>query len=227
MGWWCMFRQDKPASACEEAMIEIHHIFPSRSLRVLWLLEEINVPYTLRPLRWPVREHNPEYLEISPAGTFPAATESGETWLESMAICELLALRHGGEALIVTSDNPGYARYLQWLWFGEATLTPQLANIMRYGAHMPESMQMPRAVGDATEAFSSRLDALEKRFPDGEFIAGKSFSLADISIGYGLFLGCEVLGQGERFGPIVRAYWTMLSSRPAFRAALRKATPSP
>jgi glutathione S-transferase len=206
-------------------MIEIHHIFPSRSLRVMWLLEELGVGYTLRQLSWPIREHNPEYLEISPAGTFPAVSDGNETWLESLAICELLARRYGGERLLPAPTASNYPRYLQWLWFGEATLLAQLANVMRYGQLMPEPMRIPRAVEDSVQAYASRLACLERALGRGDFILGNDLSLADLSIGYGLFVGDGVLGQGSLFGPAVRAYWEKLASRPALRVALAKAAP--
>jgi hypothetical protein len=125
-------------------MIVLHHCVGARSFRVLWALEELQVPYELVMLPFPPRVHVPQYLEINPAGTVPTLHDGDVRMTESVAICQYLAERHGGKALTVASDDPAYAPYLSYLSFGEATLTFPQTLILRYGRYESPERRAPR-----------------------------------------------------------------------------------
>ena len=135
-------------------MIVLHHCVGARYFRVLWTLEELQVPYELVMLPFPPRVHVPQYLEINPAGTVPTLHDGDVRMTESVAICQYLAERHGGKALTVASDDPAYAPYLNYLYFGEATLTFPQTLILRYGRYESPKRRAPRLWTITHDGFS-------------------------------------------------------------------------
>jgi len=113
-------------------MATLFHVPTSRSLRVLWTLEEIGATVEVKSLGVRPRLHEPEYLAINPAGTLPALIDGDRTIYESLAICEYLAARHGSD-LIVAPDEPERPEFVQWLLYGEATLQTPLSAMARVG----------------------------------------------------------------------------------------------
>jgi glutathione S-transferase len=200
-------------------MIEIYHRPPTRSVRIVWLLEELRVPYKLAEIRWPVREHQPEYLDLNPAGLIPVVVDNGEVLLESLAICETLARRYDGQHVLIAPDSPDHPRYLEWLWFGEATLAAQLAPVIRHGPLAPPEKQFPAVVETGIEAYRQRLHLLEMRLSTEGFLLGSSLTLADVSVGYGLFVA-KFLGLDKHMQPRTTGYLERITMRPAFQKAL-------
>ena len=203
-------------------MIEVFHIAPGRSIRVLWLLEEIGAPYRVTRLAVPIRERSPEYLALNPAGLFPTVVDDGETLVESLSICDHIARRHGGAMLVRDPGDADYRAYFQWLLFGDATLGIPLVNIMRYGPRQPEERRIPQAVADAHVAFTHRLTALERRLETSDYVASDQFTLADISVGYTVWLSASFFGLEADFGPCTVAYLDRLLAREPLQRALAK-----
>ena len=200
-------------------MITLYHCPNARSFRVLWMLEELGVPYQLEMLRFPPRVLQRDYLQINPQGTVPFLVDGDTRMTESVAICQYLASLHAPTPLNVTPDEPGYAAYLNGLHFGEASLTFPQTLILRYALLEPEERRLPQAAQDYAVFFSGRLRAIEKLLETQDFACAGRFTAADISLGYALLLA-KVLGQQERLGPAVLQYWDRLSSRPGFARAM-------
>ena len=199
-------------------MTIVYHSGETRSRRVLWVLEELGVPFEGRPVRFPARYLQPEYLEVSPTGMLPALQDGPVLLTESLAICEYLAVKHGGERLIVEPDEPYWTDYLQFLHYGEASLAASVAPIVRYGMLEPEPRRLPQVVQTYREIFIDRLEPIRRALADGrEHLAGR-FSLADVSVGYGLRLAA-LLGMGEHLTGELKAYDDRLRARPAYQRA--------
>jgi glutathione S-transferase len=193
-------------------MIKVYAARGTRSLRVLWTLEELGAPYEVEALRFPPRVHHPEFLAISPAGILPAIQDGEAILLESLAIGEYLSRKFGGD-LIVAPDEAGYLDYLQLLHFGEATLAPPLAWARRFGA------RLDAALAEGREAFALRLTVIERSLADGrQFLAAGRLTLADISVGYTLGLS-ERAGLHDLLPESVAAYEARLKARPAYQRA--------
>jgi glutathione S-transferase len=193
-------------------MIKVYAARGTRSLRVLWTLEELGAPYEVEALRFPPRVHHPEFLEISPAGALPAIQDGEATLIESLAIGEYISRKFGGD-LVVGPDEPGYLDYLQLLHFGEATLAPPLAWARRFGP------KLDTALADGREAFALRLAVIQRALADGrEFLAAGRLTLADISVGYTLGLS-ERAGLHDLLPESVLAYEARLKARPAYQRA--------
>jgi glutathione S-transferase len=144
----------------------------------------------------------------------------GETRMtESAAICQYLASVNAPTSLNVEREEAGYGDYLNWLHFGEASLTFPQTLVLRYTLLEPEDRRQPQAAEDYAQFFFVRLRALERLLEAQDFACAGRFTAADISIGYALLLA-RVLGHHERFGPAVQQYWKRLSSRAGFGRAM-------
>src|SRR5260370_15060110 len=129
-------------------MTTLYHVPTSRSLRVLWALEEIGALVEVKSLGVRPRLQEPEYLAINPAGTLPALIDGDRAIYESLAICEYLAARHGSD-LVVAPDEPERPEFVQWLVYGEATLQGPASAMARRGR-----------IRDKTPEMQARVDAV-------------------------------------------------------------------
>jgi len=202
-------------------MFVLYHCHGARSFRPLWTLEEMGLPYELKMLPFPPRERAPDYLTINPLGTVPTFFDGEVRMTESAAICEYLVTRHGPTALALQPSEPDYGAYLNWLYFGEATLTFPQAIVLRYSVVEPPERRSAQVAADYSRWFLSRLrgvDAVVARQPT--LCAGR-FTAADISVGYALMLA-EFIGLDAKFSPAVAAYWQSLKARAGFSRALAR-----
>lgn len=201
-----------------EPHIELWHCPDARSFRPLWALEELGLEYRLHVLPFPPRVRAPEYLEVNPLGTIPALRD-GETFMtESAAIVQYLATRYGSSDLAVGVDDPAYGAWLNWLHFGEATLTFPQTIVLRYSAF--QKGRADEAAADYAQWFLSRLRHVDRALQSADWLCAGRFTAADISVGYALLLANH-LKLSEHFSPAVQAYWERLKARPGFQAAKR------
>lgn len=199
-------------------MIELWHCPDARSFRPLWALEELGLAYELHVLPFPPRVRAPEYLEVNPLGTIPALRDGATFMTESAAIVQYLATRYGPSDLAVAVDDPAYGAWLNWLHFGEATLTFPQTLVLRYGTF--QKGRADAAAEDYAQWFLSRLRHVDRALADGEWLCAGRFTAADISVGYALLLANH-LKLSDHFSPAVQAYWARLKARPGFQAAKR------
>lgn len=202
------------------ATIELYHCADARSFRALWALEELGLPYTLHLLPFPPRARAPEYLQLNPLGTIPLLVDGDTRMTESAAILQYLAVRYGRSPLAVAPQEPAYGAWLNWLHFGEATLTFPQTLVLRYRILESEPRRQPQVADDYARWFLSRLRHVERALERGEHLCAGRFTMADVSVGYALLLA-RTLKLDAGFSPAVQAYWKRLSARPAFLAAKR------
>jgi glutathione S-transferase len=218
-------------------MITLHHCVSARSFRPLWMLEEIGLPYELKMMPFPPRVLARAYLDINPLGTVPTLFDGATRMTESAAICQYIAARYSAGALDVGTDEPGFGAYLNYLHFGEATLTFPQTLVLRYRHFEAPERRQPQVADDYAKWFLARSRALEPLLVDQKFLCAERFTAADVSVGYALLLA-QHLGLHERFTPAVQAYWQRLQLRAGYlramaaqeRAAIAQhvpATPSP
>jgi glutathione S-transferase len=200
-------------------MLTLYHCSSARSFRPLWALEELGLPYELKMLPFPPRVLAPDYLAINPLGTIPALFDGGMRMTESAAICQYLVTRYGPTPLAIDPQEEDYGPYLNWLHFGEATLTFPQTIVLRYSQLEPESRRLPQAVEDYTRWFYGRLRGLDAALAQSGMLCGGRFTVADISVGYALMLA-DHIGLGQKFSDRVATYWQKLRERQGFRRAL-------
>jgi glutathione S-transferase len=200
-------------------MPTLYHCVSARSFRPLWVLEELGLSYDLVMLPFPPRVRSREFLDLNRLGTVPLFIEGTLRMTESAAICEFLAARHSPGALAVSIHEDAYGSYLNWLHFGEATLTFPQTLVLRYGRLEPPERQSPQIVADYTRWFLSRLRGIEAVVSSQDFLCAGRFTAADISVGYALMLA-ETIGLGAHVPEAIVAYWERLKARASFSCAL-------
>lgn len=201
-------------------MIVLHHCVSARSLRPLWMLEELGLPYELRMLPFPPRVHARPYLDLNPLGTVPLLEDATTRMTESAAMCQYLAARHSPGGLDVQTGEPAFGAYLNWLHMSDATLTFPQTLVLRYTHFEPPERLQPQVAADYARWFLARLRAVDVALQHNEHLCAGRFTAADVAVGYALVLARH-LGLDAQFTPAVAAYWQRLQDRPAFQRALR------
>jgi glutathione S-transferase len=199
--------------------IQLYHCTQARSMRPLWALEEMGLPYELHVMQFPPRVFHKEYKEINPLGTIPYMIDGEVTMTESAGICQYLADVHGPTPLGVTPEEKEYGSYLNWLHRSDATLTFPQTLVLRYSQLEPEERRQPQVVEDYKAWFLGRLRSVESGLEGRDFLCADRFTMADIAVGYALLLASN-LGMAEEFTPNIKAYFARLSERPAYQRAL-------
>ncbi len=199
-------------------MITLYHCSDARSFRTLWTLEEMRLDYRLHVLPFPPRFESPTFLEVNPLGTIPALIDGDTLMTESAATCQYLATRYGPSDLNVEVADPAYGPFLNWLYFGEATLTFPQTIVLRYTSLEPEERRNPQVAEDYSRWFFARLRAVEAAVARSDYLCSNRFTVADISVGYALMLA-EEIGLNARFKEATAAYWNRLQRRPGFQRA--------
>lgn len=200
-------------------MTTLYHCMSARSFRPLWMLEELQQPYTLRMLPFPPRALARWYLDENPLGTVPLLVQGDVRMTESAAICQYLAATHPAAGLDVAPGHPDCGAYLNWLHMGEATLTFPQTLLLRYGRFEPPERRQPQVVADYGRWFLARLRAVETAVARTEHLCAGRFTAADVSVGYALLLA-EHLGLADQWGDATRAYWQRLQARPGYQRAM-------
>ena len=184
----------------------------TRSVRALWMLEEIGRPYERVPVNiTQAGQKDPAFLSVNPMGKLPALADGEAKLAESAAICAYLADKFPDLGLAPPIGDRRRARYLHWLFFAPACIEPAFAQkFARF--ELPESAA---GWGSYDRVFS----VLEQALANGTWLLGESFSAADVMIGSDLFFGIELFKiVDER--PAFRAYLDRCLARPALQRAL-------
>ena len=202
-------------------MITIHHCVSARSLRPVWMCEEMGLPYQLHMLPFPPRVRRKDFLGTNPLGTVPWLQDGDITLSESVAMCQYLAARYGQGQWDVAPHDPRYADYLNALHFGEATLTFPLTLLLRYAHFESPERRQPQVVEDYTRWFLGRLKALPLRLQGQPYLCGERFTAADVSVGYALLVN-PYLDLQQAWPQEVQDYWDRLRERPALQRALAR-----
>jgi glutathione S-transferase len=218
-------------------VITVHHLENSRSHRILWLLEELGVPYEIRHYK---REPKtslapPELLKIHPLGKSPVITDDGDTIAESGAIIEYLVERYGKGELVPPPGTPEKMRYTYWMHFAEGTAMPPL--VMKLVFNRIERGPMPFFAKPIARAISRKvkdgfidpnLQRIVKHI-DAElgragWFAGSDFTAADIQMSFPLE-AASARAPLVRQMPKLASFLDRIQKRPAYKRALEKGGP--
>ena len=205
-------------------MLTVHHLGVSQSDRIVWLCEELGIPYELRRYeRDPVtRLAPPEYQALHPFGTAPVITDGSLVLGESGAIIEYLIARYGDGRFVVGADSPNFADYLFWFHFANGSLMPAaMVDIMIQMLGAGDS-DMARGVGARGErAFAM----IEERLGAVPYFAGDEFTAADIIMLFPLTTMRLFVPRDLTPFPNLRRYLQRIGERPAYQRAVAKADP--
>ena len=202
--------------------ITVHHLNNSRSQRILWLLEELNVPYEIvHHQRDAVTNLAPEaLLKIHPLGKSPMIEDAGNIVFESGAIVEYLCERHNGAHLVPPRGTDQHIRYLEWLHFAEGSaMTPILLNLYTARLGAAAAPLHPRIDQQLESYFQFMEDGLNAR---GWFV-GDTLSGADIMLSFPADAAVKMGRAANRPNPT--KFVETIHARPAFQRALEKGGP--
>ena len=195
--------------------IELYYTPQTRSIRPRWLLEELDIPYTLREVDLFGGERNP----VHPLGSVPAVHIDGETMIESGAICHWLADRFPDKQLAPPLQSAQRARYEQWMFFVPGTLEPPAFEILMHTLILPEKHRVPEIVSFAEKQYRRVLRVLEKELDHGGYLIGEQFCCADILLGTTL----NWLPEQLESLTALQNYLQRVTARPAFQRAMQSA----
>jgi glutathione S-transferase len=200
-------------------VIKVHHLNASRSIRIVWLLEELGVDYEIVAyLRDPATRLAPPALRaIHPFGKSPVI-EDGELVLpESGAIVDYLITRYGDGTLAPGHDDPTFPNYLQWLHAAEGSaMFPLLLDLLLGMVGGDSPLQ-----GYARSELAKQLDAMDAELSGRDYFAGDELTGADVMMGFVLDFAAsrELIGEREN----LRGYLKRIHARPAYKRAQRAA----
>jgi glutathione S-transferase len=218
-------------------MITVHHLNNSRSQRVLWLLEELGLPYEIQKYQRdaatmlaPV-----SLLKVHPLGKSPVITDDATTVAESGAIVEYLVERYGNGRLIPALGTPERLRWRYWMHFAEGSAMPPLLLKLIFDK-IPQSPMpffvKPIARGISTKVLTAmvnpnlkrQLDFMEGELGKTEWFAGSEFSAADIQMSFPIEAAAQRAGL-DSGRPKLMAFLKRIHARPAYKKALERGGP--
>lgn len=201
--------------------LTLYHSVSARSFRPLWTLEELGLDYELVMLAFPPRAHHREFLATNPLGTVPALVTEQGIMTESAAMCQYLVTKQPNSTLAIAADEQDFGSYLNFIHYGEATLTFPQTLVLRYQHFEPPERQQAAIVTDYTQWFIKRTRLLEQALEDRDYLCANRFTIADISVAYALMLA-EYNGLLNQCAETVQNYWQKLQQRPAFLKARQR-----
>jgi glutathione S-transferase len=206
-------------------MLTVHHLGKSQSERIVWLCEELEIPYELkRYTRDAVTMLAPaDYKALHPIGTAPVITDGDIVLAESGAIVEYIIAKYGKGRLMLRADDPDFPQFLYWFHFANGTLQ---ANMGRLTILKRLKLADDNPILLATKARVDRaFHLVDARTGAAEYLAGSRFSSADIMIGFSLTTMRYFQPYDLARCPNVVKYLARIGARPAYRRAMEKGDP--
>jgi glutathione S-transferase len=208
-------------------MITVYHLENSRSERVIWLMEELGLPYDLKRFQREPTMQAPEAMRaISPMGKAPMIRDGDTVILESGAILEYIANTAGGGRLAVKPGAKNYAAYLQWMHFSEGSAMPSFILNLFVGGFFPGVDPNSPLVGMARQSSVKVLSFIDGELAKTPYFAGNEFTAADIMMAYCFgIVRSPVMSIDMAQYPNLAAYIARIEARPAYQKAMAIANP--
>ncbi|MGB5245655.1 MAG: glutathione S-transferase [Woeseia sp.] len=218
-------------------MLTVHHLENSRSQRILWLLEELDVAYEVRRYERDSVTNlaPPELLAVHPLGKSPVITDNGRSIAESGAIVEYLVDQYGNGRLRPAAGTPEFDQYRYWLHFAEGTFMPLM--VMSLIFNRVETTKMPFFAKPVAKGISRKvrqsyidpnarraLDFMEATLAATTWFAGSEITAADIQMSFPVEAAAVRKGLGSQY-PQLQRFLDVIHARPAYQAALEKGGP--
>jgi glutathione S-transferase len=203
-------------------MLTVHHLPKSQSERIVWLCEELGIPYELKRYVRDGGKAPPEYKALHPCQTAPTITDDGLALGETGAIFDYILTKYGKGKLTVAPGSPDYAQYLFWLHYAIGTFHPRSVTLLALTSCGAADSPMGRA-------FAEQLDRahqmMEKRLGEADYLGGSELTAADIMTVFTVVAMRQALKRDLGPYPNIRAYLKRIAARPANQRASAKAEP--
>ncbi|MDA0338301.1 MAG: glutathione S-transferase family protein [Proteobacteria bacterium] len=200
-------------------MIKLHFAPNSRAGRIVWLLEELGLPYELNKMAFHPKDlKSDEHRARHPLGRVPVIEDGDVVLYESGAIVEYILERHKNGGLKPAVDAPQFPAYLQWFHYCEGMVMPPVNTIVLQTILLPEDRRDVTVLGQAQRLLTKALKPVEEALAGKDYLIG-NFSAADIMLGHAVFmsnrLGCVPDNMTN-----IKAYVEKIQARPAFQTAI-------
>jgi glutathione S-transferase len=199
-------------------MIKVYGIPRSRAARVLWMLEELQVPYELVPVSFLGDSRKPEYLRINPNGHIPALQDGDVTLFESLAINLYLARKYDKGLWPKTVEDEG--RAYQWSIWAMTELEEPLLTALMHRMFLPEDQRDAKKAADGEQRAKTPLAVLESQL-QGDWLAGRDFTVADLNIA-AVLSWTTLIGMDLSAFPKTQAWLGRCTARPGYARLISK-----
>ena len=201
-------------------MLKLHFAPNSRAVRILWLLEELELPFELNQMSFHPKDlKSDEHRARHPLGRIPVLEDGDITIWESGAITEYILERHKNGGLKPAVDAPEFPEYLQWFHYCEGMVMPPINTIVVHTLLLPPDRQDATVRGQAERLLVRALEPVEKAIEGRDYLIG-DFSAADIMLGHSILMAHRMGHVGEAM-PNLNGYVERLKARPALQKAFR------
>jgi glutathione S-transferase len=199
-------------------MLKIFHAPGSRSTRVVWLCEEMGVPYQAAP--GSMRDPSPEFRAASPLGAVPAMIDGDSApMIESVAMMLYISEKFGPTDLTLKPSDREFSRYLQFLVFPETAIGGEINTIFGARFMAPDEHKANWSADRCVSRMEKAFDLIAKELEGRATIAGGRFTMADICIAHGIGVVTAHMGYADKLPPVLIDYHKRMTARPAYQRA--------
>ena len=200
-------------------MLTLHFAPNSRAGRIVWLLEELGLPYEINKMAFHPKDlKSPEHRARHPLGRVPVLDDGDVRIYESGAIVEYVLERHKNGGLKPAVDAPEYPAYLQWFHYCEGMVMPPVNTIVVQTMLLPPERRDETVLGQAQRLLGKALAPVDEQLEGSDYLIG-DFSAADVMLGHACFMSDRLGCVGEDMAHL-KAYVGRLAERPAFKTAI-------
>ena len=203
----------------EDYMLKLHHAPNSRAGRILWLLEELKLPYEINSMKFhPSDLKSDIHREKHPLGRVPVLEDGDVIIYESGAIVEYILARHAPGKLKPEINNELFPLYLQWFHYCEGMVMPPMNTIVVHTIILPEDRRNIEILGQAKRLLEKSLIPVNKSLENKKYLIG-DFSAVDIMLGHSLYMANKFNCVNEKLENIL-GYLSRIEARPSFQKAI-------
>lgn len=196
--------------------MKLYHAKNTRSVKILWLLEELHIDYDIK--RCELSRGGGFHSQSVPGGKFPALEDGDIVMNESGAIVEYILDCYGNGALAPDRSSPLWPQFLAWLHYAESTAFPVFQNVAFHTFQLPEEQRAPVVVKTETPWAHDILSHVNKSLTGRDYLLGDQFTAADIQMGFAFFMA-KRLGLVTEYSNVTR-WLAQLERRPSLQKSL-------
>jgi len=200
-------------------MLKLHHAPNSRAGRILWLLEELKLPYEINSMKFHPSDLKSEaHRKKHPLGRIPVLEDKEVIIYESGAIVEYILARHAPGKLKPVINSELFPLYLQWFHYCEGMVMPPMNTIVVHTIILPEERRNIETLGQAQRLLAKSLTPINKSLENKEYLIG-DFSAVDIMLGHSLYMAKKLKCVSNELNNILD-YLSRIEARPSFQKAI-------